>query len=223
MQRIFDIFFSSLSILFLMPLFTPIIIVLRFSGEGEIFFLQDRVGLNNKTFKLYKFATMLKESPNIGTGTVTLKNDHRVLPFGKILRKTKINELPQIANVFLGDMSFIGPRPQTRRCFKAYPYKSQKEIIKVKPGLSGIGSIIFRDEEDIMSKQDEPIDFYDSTLMPYKGLLEEWYIKNNTIGVYFFLIYATIMKIIFRSDSISLLYRNIELPPVPDQLKLWIK
>ncbi len=223
MQRIFDIFFSSLSILFLIPLFLPIIIVLRFSGEGEIFFLQDRVGLNNKTFKLYKFATMLKDSPNTGTGTVTLKNDDRVLPFGKILRKTKINELPQIANVFLGDMSFIGPRPQTRRCFEAYPHKSQKEIIKVKPGLSGIGSIIFRDEEDIMSKQDEPIDFYDSTIMPYKGLLEEWYIKNNTIGIYFFLIYATIMKIIFRSDSISLLYRNIELPPVPDQLKLWIK
>ena len=110
----------------------PIVIVLRFSGEGEVFFLQERIGKNGNLFKLFKFATMLKDSPNFGTGTVTMKNDPRILPVGKFLRTSKINELPQLLNIFLGDMSIIGPRPQTQRCFDAFPLSSQNEIIKVR-------------------------------------------------------------------------------------------
>ena len=90
----------------------PVAIVLRLTGEGEVFFLQERVGKDGKPFKLYKFATMLKNSPNMGTGTVTLKHDPRVLPVGRFLRKTKINELPQLLNILIGDMSVVGPRPQ---------------------------------------------------------------------------------------------------------------
>ena len=109
MERIFDIVFSTAALLFLSPLILPIVIVLRFSGEGEVFFLQERIGKNGKLFKLFKFATMLKDSPNLGTGTVTMKNDPRILPVGKFLRTTKNNELPQLLNIFLGDMSIIGP------------------------------------------------------------------------------------------------------------------
>src|SRR5690606_21753019 len=144
MQRMFDIVLSGLALLVLSSLLVPIALVLRFSGEGEIFFVQQRVGLGGRSFGLFKFATMLKDSPNLGTGTVTLKDDPRVLPVGRFLRKTKINELPQLLNVLCGDMSIVGPRPQTRRCFDAFPEDSKRAIVRVRPGLSGVGSIVFR-------------------------------------------------------------------------------
>ena len=147
MQRVFDIIFSGLALIVLSPLMLPLIFLLKITGEGEIFFLQSRVGHGGKHFQLYKFATMLKNSPNMGTGTVTVHNDPRILPIGGFLRKTKINELPQLLNVLRGDMSLIGPRPQTLRCFNAFPEFLQSTIVSVKPGLSGIGSLYFRDEE----------------------------------------------------------------------------
>jgi len=107
MQRFFDIFFSSLALLILLPLLIPIAIILKFTGEGEVFYIQQRMGKGGSMFGLLKFATMLKDSPNIGTGTITVKNDPRVLPIGSFLRKTKINELPQLINILRGDMSII--------------------------------------------------------------------------------------------------------------------
>ena len=108
MERLLDIIFSGLALLLLSPLLVAIFIILKCSGEGEVFFMQERVGRHGELFKLFKFATMLKDSPNLGTGTVTMKGDPRILPVGKFLRKTKINELPQLLNIFFGDMSVIG-------------------------------------------------------------------------------------------------------------------
>jgi lipopolysaccharide/colanic/teichoic acid biosynthesis glycosyltransferase len=187
--------------------------ILRVTGEGEIFFLQSRVGLGGKHFKLYKFATMLKNSPSIGTGTVTVKNDPRVLPIGIFLRKTKINELPQLINIFNGTMSVIGPRPQTQRCFDAFPLINQNDIINVKPGLSGIGSVIFRSEEEMINENDDPDGLYDDVIMPYKGKLESWYVKNNSIFNYFLLITLTIIVIFTRSTHI--IFRCYSLLPRP--------
>ena len=130
-------------------------------------------------FKLFKFATMLKDSPSMGTGTVTIKNDPRVLPAGKFLRKTKINELPQLLNVFIGQMSLVGPRPQAPRCFDAFPVESQDIIVQVKPGLSGIGPIVFRGEEDILEGHSGTLDFYDNVIGPYKGDVEAWYVGKQ--------------------------------------------
>ena len=136
MQRFFDMLLSGLALLVLAPLLLVIAMLLRLTGEGEIFFLQERVGKAGKPFKLIKFATMLKNSPNIGTGTVTMKDDPRVLPMGKFLRKTKINEIPQLFNIFLGDMSIVGPRPlpvdETKRINDA----SHRRRLSVKPGLT---------------------------------------------------------------------------------------
>src|SRR5690554_5258606 len=184
MQRLLDIVFSGLALLVLSPLLVPIAIALRLTGEGEVFFIQQRVGRGGKPFGLYKFATMLKDSPNLGTGTVTVKDDPRVLPMGRFLRRTKINELPQLLNIFRGDMSIVGPRPQTQRCFDAFPARSQAEIVKVRPGLSGIGSIVFRDEEELMHAAKDPERFYDDVIMPYKGQLEEWYVAHQGVGTY---------------------------------------
>ncbi len=221
MQRSFDILFSGISLICLSPILLPIILILRLTGEGEIFFLQNRVGYKGDVFKLYKFATMLKDSPNIGTGTVTTKNDPRILPFGRFLRKTKVNELPQLINVFIGNMSIIGPRPQTQRCFEAFPLKSQKEIIKTKPGLSGIGSIIFRNEEEMINIHDNPDKFYDEIIMPYKGSVEEWYVSHKSLLSYFSLIGFTVLVLFgFRS---SLLWRSFkDLPLPPEELEKWI-
>lgn len=213
MQRAFDILFSGLALLALAPLLLPVIIILRFTGEGEVFFRQPRVGRGREMFDLIKFATMLKDSPNMGTGTVTLKDDPRVLPLGRFLRRSKINELPQLWNIFRGDMSLIGPRPQTRRCFDAFPEESQRAIIGVRPGLSGVGSIVFRGEEELMHASENPDRLYDDVIMPYKGKLEEWYVANAGLGLYIICILLTLW-VVLRPKS-SLIWRVFSGLPAP--------
>tara|TARA_B100001093_G_scaffold232913_2_gene223321 strand:+ start:445 stop:1122 length:678 start_codon:yes stop_codon:yes gene_type:complete len=214
MERFFDILFSGLALLALLPLLFPIVLVLRYSGEGEIFFLQERMGKDGEIFNLFKFATMLKNSPNIGTGTVTMNNDPRVLPVGKFLRKTKINELPQLLNIFFGSMSVIGPRPLTVQTFDSYSFETQKIIKKVRPGLSGIGSIIFRSEEEIMHGKLASVNFYNKIIAPYKGLLEEWFVSNKGLYVYFLAIFITIYVVFFPKTNIAWkLFRHLPEPP----------
>lgn len=222
MQRIFDVLFSALVFIMLLPLLLPIMLMLYLTGEGEVFFRQQRIGKNGKTFWLMKFATMLKNSPNIGTGTITLKNDPRVLPLGAFLRKTKINELPQLFNIMKGEMSIIGPRPQTQRCFDAFPSQIQKTIIKVRPGLSGIGSIIFRNEEDMLHVQKDASNFYDSVIAPYKGKLEEWYVANQGLLTYFALIFLTVWVVLF--SNATLVWKLFQkLPKPPEDLRCLVK
>ena len=202
MQRFFDIMFSLLALLFLCPLLLLIIIVLKMSGEGEVFFLQKRVGRDGLPFNLLKFATMLKDSPNLGSGTVTLKSDPRVLPVGKFLRKTKINELPQLLNVLVGDMSIVGPRPQTQRCFDVFPENLKEIITKIRPGLSGLGPIVFRDEENILAEKEKSVEFYDKIIAPYKGQVEAWYVENQNIFSYFAVIFVTVWVVLFPSSTL---------------------
>lgn len=218
MERFFDIFFSFVALLILSPLLIPVVIILRFSGEGEVFFLQERIGKDGRVFKLFKFATMVKDSQNIGTGTITIKDDPRVLPVGRFLRKTKINELPQLLNIFFGDMSVIGPRPLTAQTFGSYSSKTQLKIKQVRPGLSGIGSIIFRDEEKIMHGSAASVDFYNSTIAPYKGSLEEWFVSNKGIYIYFLAIFITMWVVAFPGSKIT--WRVFkDLPEPPEELK----
>ena len=217
MQRFFDILFSGLALLVLSPLLIPIMIILKFTGEGEIFYVQQRVGKDGKMFGLLKFATMLKDSPNLGTGAITVKGDPRVLPVGKFLRKTKINELPQLLNILKGDMSIIGPRPITKEQFSIYSQDTQEDIKKILPGLSGIGSIIFRDEEEILSRNEieDKLYFHENIISPYKGKVESWYIKNQSLGLYFKLIYLTILIVVIPEYVIHFhkLFKNFPVPP----------
>ena len=218
MERFFDIFLSGVALLVLSPLFVIIVLILRFSGEGEIFFLQDRIGKNGRVFKLFKFATMLKDSPNIGTGTVTMKDDLRVLPFGKFLRRSKINELPQLLNILFGSMSIIGPRPLTKQTFGSYSFRIQEIVGQVRPGLSGVGSIIFRGEEEIMHGASATVDFYDNVIAPYKGVLEEWFVSNKALHIYILLIFITIWAILFPGTKLA--WRIFkELPKPPAELR----
>lgn len=214
MIRLFDISFSIFALIILSPILIIISILLKYTGEGEIFFLQHRVGMNGRMFKLYKFATMLKDSPNIGTGTVTMKDDARILPLGKFLRKSKINELPQLFNILIGDMSIIGPRPQAKSCFDAFSTEAKKNIVKLKPGLSGIGPIIFRNEEDILEGNSSTLDFYNNVIAPYKGEVEAWYLDNRNLPKYFMLISMTVWVVIFsKSDLVWKLFDDLPVPP----------
>ena len=221
MERFLDLLFSGLALLLLSPLLIMIVLLLRFTGEGEVFFLQERVGRYGKPFKLFKFATMLRNSPNIGTGTVTLKDDPRVLPVGRFLRMTKINELPQLLNIFLGDMSMVGPRPQTLRCFGAFPPEQQDVIKRMKPGLSGVGSIVFRGEENMLHDHTFAAEFYDGVIGPYKGQVEAWYADNRSLYMYLAVIAVTLWVVIFPSSRLVWrVFKGVPAPPIALQAPL---
>ena len=219
MIRIFDIVLSLIALIMLCPLLLPIALILRFTGEREVFYVQERIGLNERPFGLLKFATMLKNSPHIGTGTITVRNDPRVLPVGRILRKTKINELPQLLNVLIGDMSVIGPRPLTENHFAHYPPELRKIIGSVRPGLSGVGSIVFRDEERLLSDKEDPKNYYRVEIAPHKGLLEGWFVENRSVWLYLKCIFLTLWVVVFSSsNAASWAFKG--LPQPEGQLKL---
>ena len=204
LKRILDVFLSMIGLIILSPFFLLIIIVLKLSAEGEVFYFQERLGIYNSRFKLWKFATMLKNSMNMGTGSITIKNDPRVTKIGAFLRKTKINELPQIINILKGDISIVGPRPLVDKTFKAYDDEIQSKIYNVKPGLTGIGSIVFRDEESIISlrSNNDPHEFYKSVIAPYKGELEIWYQKNKSFLLDLQLIFLTAWVVFFPKSKL---------------------
>jgi len=218
-KRILDVLLSSIAILILFPILLPITIALLFTGEHYIFYLQERIGYKNKKFNIYKFATMLKDSPNIGTGLHTTLKDPRILPMGGFLRKTKINELPQLFNIFLGSMSIIGPRPLVDKTFEPYSDIVKRNIYNVKPGLSGIGSIVFRNEEKLLSNSKIPInEFYTKYISPYKGDLELWYQKKISFYTDFMIIFLTVWVVLFPKSNLVFKVFN-DLPIKPDFLK----
>ena len=203
-KRSLDIVVSFVALVILLPFFIPIIIILKFTAEGEVFYFQERIGINNSKFQIFKFATMLKNSLNMGSGSITLQNDYRVTFIGKFLRKTKINELPQIINILKGDMSLVGPRPLVDKTFSAYNDDVQSNIYKVKPGITGIGSILFRDEEAIISavSDEDPFEFYKRIIAPYKGEVEMWYQKNCSFYLDIQLILMTAWVILFPKTTL---------------------
>ncbi len=219
MQRLFDILLSITALLMLTPFLLPVMIVLKFTGEGEVFYIQQRSGLEGNEFGLLKFATMLKNSPNIGTGELTVRADPRVLPFGKLLRKTKLNELPQLWNIFIGDMSVVGPRPMVPNTYANYPEAAREKLNTIRPGLTGIGSIIFRDEESYLAGREQPVEFYREHIIPYKSNLEIWFVDNNSLWLYIKAIFVTAWVVIFPASKIADKVFN-GIPRLPDILKI---
>lgn len=202
-KRLLDFILALIALILLLPIFIPVILILSVTDEKEVFYLQNRVGFKNKCFKIWKFATMLKDSENIGTGSITVRNDPRVFPFGNFLRKTKVNELPQIINVLIGDMSIVGPRPLMLVDFQKYDLEQQKTVYNCKPGITGIGSIIFRDEQKMVSNISmDPQEYYHKYIMPYKGTLEAWYQENASLMVDFKIIFLTAWIIIFPNSKL---------------------
>lgn len=201
-KRFFDICIAFFALIALAWLLLPCMLILLCTGEHYVFYYQERIGKNGKPFKIIKFATMLLNSPNMPGGTITTRNDPRVLPFGKFLRMTKINELPQIFNVLNGTMSIVGPRPLVKEGYDFYSDKLRKEIYQNTPGVTGIGSIVFRDEEKYLSKVENPKQFYKTHIIPFKGKLELWYRDNMSLYVDFVIIFLTAWLILFPKSNL---------------------
>lgn len=220
-KRFFDILISLTLLTIFSPLLLIVALLLSITGEREIFYKQPRVGLNGRIFGIIKFATMLKDSLNLGNKTITVKNDPRITPFGQILRKTKLNEAPQIINVLNGTMSCVGPRPMLESSFEKYSKEHQSKIVKMTPGITGLGSLVFRDEERlvILCKKYglDPKEYYRTSIFPYKGSLEAWYSENQSFKIDFLLVMLTFWYIPFSNSS--LIFKLIpNIPPKPNVL-----
>lgn len=222
-KRGFDILASGLGLLLLAPLFLIVGLILRFTGDREVFYFQERIGWRNRPFHIWKFSSMRKNSLQTGSKTVTLRNDPRVTPFGRFLRLTKINELPQIINVFLGDMTLVGARPLLPSSFKKYTPDVQARIYATRPGITGIGSLIFRDEEKLISEVaaqgGEPLEYYQQYIYPYKGQVEMWYQDHLGPLTDLKILFLTFWKIAFsRSELVWVAFPD--LPSRPRELSI---
>lgn len=206
LKRIADILFSLILMVILIPAILPIIIGLLITGEGYVWYFQERVGYKNRKFSIWKFATMLKDSLNMEGGLITTKNDPRITPMGGFLRKSKINELPQLINILKGDMSFVGPRPVMQKSFEVYPENIQESIYNVPPGLTGMGSLFFRDEEELITKiKNNGLDsweYYKEKIYPYKGHLEMFYQNNYGLITDLKILACTAIIIFFPNNRI---------------------
>jgi len=214
-KRLIDFILAFIALSILSPILIPIVIGLLLTGEHYVFYFQKRIGYKNKPFNIWKFATMLKASPNLPGGLHTTKKDPRLMPMGGFLRKTKINELPQIINILKGDMSIIGPRPLVDKTFDPYPDYVKAKIYNVKPGLTGIGSIVFRDEERLLSETKMVVaDYYALHIAPYKGELELWYQNHLSFTTDVLLIFLTAWVIIFpKSNLVYTVFKDLPLRP----------
>lgn len=221
MTRFFDILFSGVAIIILLPFMIPIMIGLKLTGEHDIFYGQTRVGRHGKEFKVLKFATMLRNSPNMTGGLFTAENDPRILPMGKFLRKTKINELPQLLNIFVGQMSVIGFRPTVKKHYDLFTEDAKQKLYNARPGLSGIGSVVFRNEEEILQNFEDKNKFHAEVIDPYKIRLECWYEDHKNIFLYFKLIFMTVEAVLHPASK---KWRTAfkDLPPVPAELEQYI-
>lgn len=218
LKRGLDALGAFVALIPLSVLFIPVIVILACTGEHQVFYRQVRIGRGGREFGILKFATMLKDSPNLSGGSLTVRDDPRVLPFGRFLRASKINELPQVINVLVGDMSFVGPRPQVRGDFDHYSPEVKATVTSVRPGITGIGSVVFRDEERFLSRPGvDPRAFYGERIAPYKGALEQWYCSHVSLRTDFLILWSTAWAIL-RPDS-EIVFRVF--PDLPARPPWW--
>jgi len=197
MKRLFDILFSFIGLILLQPLFVMVAIMIKVESTGPVFFRQGRVGKNSRRFVIYKFRTMVVDAEKKGL-RITSGGDNRITRTGRILRKFKIDELPQLFNVLKGDMSFVGPRPEVIKYVEWYK-DDYERILSVRPGITDISSITFRNEESILQGVDDPEHYYVHVLLPEKMRLAQEYIAQASFSYDVELILKTLFKVIFPS------------------------
>lgn len=194
MIRFYDILFSIIGLVILSPLFTVLYLLIRIESQGGGFYSQERIGKNGKPFKLFKFRSMRIGSDKKGLITIG-KKDNRITKTGFILRKYKLDELPQLWNVFIGDMSLVGPRPEVKKYTDLYT-EEQKQVLQVRPGITDWASIKYVDENKILGESKDPDDAYVNLIMPNKIKLNMVYIQHQTLGEYFKIIFTTFKEIV---------------------------
>lgn len=199
-KRIFDIAMSIVGILLLFPIMIVVSILIKVTSRGPILFKQRRLTKDMKEFTIYKFRSMRTDFDKDGKGIQVKGSSNAITPIGKVIRKTKLDELPQLFNILVGDMSFIGPRPELPRRLKYYS-EEDKEMFKVRSGISSPASIVFSDEEYLMNQVRDPEKFYIEQIMPYKIKLNRYYVKNRSFWGDIYLIIATFLKILNKVDD----------------------
>ena len=196
MKRIFDFVVALFGLIILIPIFFVISFLIKFDDKGPVFFKQKRVGKSGKLFMLYKFRSM-RVIESLDNGSFEPGNISRITSLGKFLRRTKLDELPQLFNVLKGDMSMVGPRPEVEKWVAAYPER-WKRVLCVKPGITDNSSIVYRNEESLLAESDDPENTYKEIILPKKLDLYEEYVVNNSFLGDLKLIFKTIFSVIIK-------------------------
>lgn len=202
-KRLFDIVASFCGIMILFPIMIVVGIIIKLTSPGPILFKQKRLTIGMREFTIYKFRSMRTDFDKDARGIQVKGSNSAITPIGKIIRKTKLDELPQLFNILIGDMSFIGPRPELPRRLKYYSERD-KGIFKVRSGISSPASIVFSDEEYLMNQVKDPEKFYIEQIMPYKIELNLYYVETRSFWNDIYLIIATFLKIINKVDNSSI-------------------
>ncbi len=199
MKRIFDIFFSAAGLIALSPLFAVCAVLIKSGSRGPVFFVQERVGRNFRPFMIYKFRTMTADAPEKGP-QITVGGDNRVTKFGRILRKTKLDELPQLINVLKGEMSIVGPRPEVEKYVNHYR-QAYEEVLRIRPGITDIASLRYRNEEAVLQGKKDPEEYYLTVLLPEKIALAREYAGKVSLTGDIRLIVRTLFRLFYPDDK----------------------
>jgi lipopolysaccharide/colanic/teichoic acid biosynthesis glycosyltransferase len=195
-KRLLDIVVSSLGLLLLWPVFTIAALLIKLDSKGPVFFRQERVGYGLKSFAIYKFRTMVADATKRG-GELTAGRDSRITRVGHVLRKTKIDELPQLINVLRGEMSLVGPRPEVSRYVNLFR-QDYEEILRVQPGITDLASLKYRDESAILMLAPDPEREYITRVLPDKIALAKEYVRRSSLFFDLWLIFRTLCKVVVR-------------------------
>ena len=193
LKRTFDILFSSIGLLMLLPVLLVMAVWIKADSEGPVFYRQVRVGMHGKLFRIFKFRSMRLGSDKASQITIG-ERDSRITRSGIIIRKYKLDDLPQLINVFTGDMSFVGPRPEVPKYVDLYT-EAQRHVLDVRPGITDMASIKYINENELLGKANNPEDYYIHTIMPDKLSINLEYVKNNSFMDDVTIIFKTLSKI----------------------------
>lgn len=201
LKRIFDIIISALGLLIFSPILVPVMIIVFLQDYHSPFYVANRVGLNHKLFRMVKLRSMIKNADKSGVAS-TSANDNRITPVGQFIRKYKLDEITQLWNVFIGDMSLVGPRPNVKQEVDIYT-GAESRLLSVKPGITDFASIVFSDEGEILKSQTDPDLAYNQLIRPWKSKLGLFYIDNRTFILDIQLIYLTVIAIISKPTALK--------------------
>ena len=217
LKRLFDIIFALIGLLLTSPIVLLVILLKKLAGEKEVFYIKGRVGKGGKLFPFIKLSSMTPAKKGEKTSSLTLSNDSRITPLGHFIRKTKIDEFPQFVNILRGELSFVGPRALMPKIHKDYNKAVKQELSKIRPGVTGLATVVFRNEAELLAQSDytNELEFYKEVIAPAKGAIEMIYIKNKSFSLDFTILLLTAWQI-FRPQSLLgykwLIFRGYVLP-----------
>lgn len=216
MKRVFDFILATIGLVIFSPILIPVMLLVYLQDRHNPFYIASRVGKNEKLFKMYKLRSMIINADKSGVDS-TAANDKRITAVGKFIRKYKLDEITQLINVFLGDMSLVGPRPNVKRETDLYT-NQEKLLLSVKPGITDFASIVFSDEGDILKDHIDPDIAYNQLIRPGKSLLGIFYINNSNLLLDFQLILLTALAIVSKKSALIKLVSILKKYKAPNQL-----